>query len=110
MQMWTLEAEVRRSIMRVLNASEEPVSTVELAEELGCTRKTMVYQLGVLAEYRLVTKLPGKSEGGTQTFSWLSTAKTDHNVTGRLEAMADGDALELKTRKQRRKEETRAAA
>jgi predicted ArsR family transcriptional regulator len=105
MQMLTLEAEIRRSVIRLLNASDKPVSTVELAEELGCDHKTMSYQLGVLAEYRLITQHPGQATAGSMLFFWSSASKSDANVMARLDLEASGDADEVIARRR-----TRAAA
>ena len=109
-QLMVLEAEVRRSVMRVLNASETPVSTLELADELGCDRQTMIYQLSVLADYRLVTRYPREVSGATTSFSWSSASQHNAGVMARLEGKAVSDAIELKARKQHRRDQTQAAA
>lgn len=104
-----LGCEVRRSALRLLNGSQHPVSTIDLAEELGCSQQTMSYQLSVLSDHRLISR-DGKPNGGSITYSWSSTSKTDRKILDVLDGHADEDAAELKARKERKREPTRAAA
>ena len=98
-QMMALENELRRSAMRLLNASKDPISTNELAEELGVKPNSMGYQMSVLADYRLAERIPGKPDHGAVASYWSSMAKNDGRVNTRLRATADPDSVKLNKRK-----------
>lgn len=97
----TLGSPVRRSIVRLLNGSANPVSTEDLAAELMIPVEQLGPQLHVLREYSLLELRIDRGSDETALSSlWASAVRNDPVLCRGLEELADTDAELMEARRQ----------
>lgn len=97
----TLKSPVRRSVIRLLNGSPNPLSLEDLAAELLVPLDEIGPQLHVLNEYGLVERRTDRGQSETVlSSSWISAVPDHADLRRGLERMADDDAELLEARRQ----------
>ena len=89
---------VRRDVLRLLGDSRWPLSTAELAQRLGCSRRTILYHLGILNEEGALSELKETDAEGSFTRRWASSVKDDEDVNAMLAKTLAGDRRALERR------------
>jgi DNA-binding transcriptional ArsR family regulator len=88
-----LNHQLRRRILRVLHAGDEPRSPVQLAKELEEPLSTVSYHVTVLIGFCALEPAGERQVRGTVEHFYASTVAAEANLTAMLEATAEADTV-----------------